>query len=58
MSRKPLCIEVGLEAAGREDKKVEKYNKLSDNYHFVPVGIETTKGVTAPPCVRFSSYLS
>ena len=23
------------------DKKVEKYSNLSDNYHFVPVGIET-----------------
>ena len=22
------------------DKKVEKYSNLSDNYHFVPVGIE------------------
>ena len=26
--------------AGREDKKVEKYNNLSDNYHFVPMGVE------------------
>ena len=25
-------------AAGREDKKVEKYSNLSDNYHFVSVG--------------------
>jgi hypothetical protein len=23
------------------DKKVEKYSNLSDNYHFVPMGIET-----------------
>ena len=28
-------------AAEREDKKVEKYVNLSDNYHFVPVGAET-----------------
>ena len=27
--------------AGREDKRVEKYSNLSDNYHFVPLGIET-----------------
>jgi hypothetical protein len=31
---------VGSAAAGREDKKLEKYSNLSDNYHFVPVGIE------------------
>ena len=28
-------------AAVREDKKVEKYENLSDNYHFIPVGAET-----------------
>ena len=28
-------------AAGRENKKVEKYSNLSDNYYFVPVGAET-----------------
>jgi hypothetical protein len=33
--------EVGSAAAGREDKKVDKYSNLSDYYHFVPVGIET-----------------
>ena len=27
---------VGSAAAGRDDKKVEKYSNLSDNYHFVP----------------------
>ena len=32
---------MGSAAAGREDKKVETYSNLSDNYHFVPVGIET-----------------
>ena len=32
---------MGSAAAGREDKKVEKYSNLSDNYHFVSVGIET-----------------
>ena len=28
-------------ASVREDKKVEKYMNLSDNYYFVPVGMET-----------------
>ena len=28
-------------AAERKDKKVEKYKNLSDNYHFVPVGMKT-----------------
>ena len=32
---------MGSAAAAREDKKVEKYSNLSDNYHFVPVGVET-----------------
>ena len=32
--------EVGSAAVDWEDKKVEKYSKLSENYHFVPVGIE------------------
>merc|ERR1712051_661376 len=32
---------VGSEAAGRENKKVDKYSNLSENYHFVPVGVET-----------------
>ena len=32
---------MGSAAAGREDKKVDKYSNLSDMYHFVPVGIET-----------------
>ena len=32
---------MGSVAAGREDKKVEKYSNLSDNYHFVPVSVET-----------------
>ena len=35
---------MGSAAAGREDKKVEKYNNLSDKYHFVPVGVETYGG--------------
>ena len=30
--------EVGSAAAGRENKKVDKYSNLSDNYHFVPTG--------------------
>ena len=38
---KKASKEVGSAAAGREDKKVEKYSNLSDNYYFVPVGIET-----------------
>jgi hypothetical protein len=37
ISRKPLP------AAGREDKKVGKYSNLSENYHFVPFGIEIEK---------------
>lgn len=37
---KKASKEVGSAAAGREDKKVEKYSNLSD-YHFGPVGIET-----------------
>ena len=32
---------MGSAAAGREDKKVDKYSNLSGHYHFVPVGIET-----------------
>ena len=28
-------------AAQREDKKIEKYQNFTDNYHFEPVGIET-----------------
>ena len=32
---------MGSAAAGREDKKVDKYSNLSDMYHFMPVGIET-----------------
>ena len=38
---KKASTEVGSAAAEREDIKVEKYSNLSDNYHFVPVGIET-----------------
>jgi hypothetical protein len=37
---KKASKEVGSDAAGREDKKVEKYSNLSENYHFMPVGIE------------------
>ena len=33
--------EAGSAAAGREDKKVDKYSNLSEFYHFVPVGVET-----------------
>ena len=38
---KKASAEVGSTAARREDKKVEKYSNLSENYLFVPVGIET-----------------
>jgi hypothetical protein len=38
---KKASTEVGSAAAGREDKKVDKYSNLSENYHFVPVGVET-----------------
>ena len=37
---KKASTEVGSDAAGREDKKVEKYNNLSDNYYFVVVGVK------------------
>ena len=36
-----VCTEMGSTAVGREDKKVKKYSNLLENYHFVPVGIET-----------------
>jgi hypothetical protein len=38
---KKASTEVGSAAAGREDKKVDKYSNLSENYHFLPVGVET-----------------
>ena len=38
---KKASKEFGSVAAGREDKKVDKYSNLSDYYHLVPVGIET-----------------
>ena len=38
---KKASKEAGSAAAGREDKKVDKYSNLSDYYHFVPVGVET-----------------
>ena len=38
---KKASKEAGSAAAGREDKKVEKYSNLSEFYHFVPVGVET-----------------
>ena len=28
-------------AAGREDKKVEKYSNLTDYYYFLPIGVKT-----------------
>ena len=38
---KKASKEAGSAAAGREDKKVDKYSNLSEFYHFVPVGVET-----------------
>ena len=35
---KKASKEVGSAAAGREEKKVDKYSNLSDYFHFVPVG--------------------
>ena len=32
---------MGSAAAGREDKKVEKYSNLTDNYYFLPIGVKT-----------------
>jgi hypothetical protein len=43
--------EVGSAAAGGEDKKVENYSNLSENYHFVPVGIETY-GAYGPQAIK------
>ena len=37
--------------ARREDKKMEKYSNLSDNYHFVPVCVETY-GTYGPQCIK------
>jgi NADH:ubiquinone oxidoreductase subunit F (NADH-binding) len=48
---KKALTEVGSSAAGREDKKVEKYSNLLDNYHFVPVGIETC-GTCSPQGIK------
>ena len=36
-----LYVKKASAAAGREEKKVDKYSNLSDYYHFVSVGIET-----------------
>ena len=38
---KKASKEMGSAAAGREDKKVDRYSNLSDMYHFVPLHIET-----------------
>jgi hypothetical protein len=48
---KKASKEVGSAAAGREDKNVEKYSNLSDNYHFMPVGIETY-GIYCPQGIK------
>jgi hypothetical protein len=48
---KKASTEVGSAAAGREDKKVDKYSNLSENYHFVPVGIETY-GAYGPQAIK------
>ena len=37
---KKASTKVRSDAAGREDKKVEKYNNLSDNYYFVVVSVK------------------
>ena len=44
-------VNVGSAAAGREDKKVKKYSNLSENYHFVPIGIETY-GTYGPQAIK------
>ena len=31
---------MGAAAVGPEDKKVEKYSNLSENYYFVPIRID------------------
>ena len=45
---------MGSAAADREDKKVEKYGNLSDNHHFVHVGIETY-GTYGPQGIKLVS---
>ena len=42
---------MGSAAVGREDKKVIEYSNLSENYHFVPVGIETY-GANGPQAIK------
>ena len=54
---KKASIEVGPAAAGSEDKKVEKYSNLSDNYQFVPVGIETY-GAYGPQGIKLIKQMS
>jgi hypothetical protein len=48
---KKAFTEVGSAAVGREDKKVIEYSNLSENYHFVPVGIETY-GANGPQAIK------
>ena len=54
IAQKKASTEVGSAAAGRKDKKVDKYSNLSDHYHFVPVGIETY-GAYGPQGIKLSS---
>ena len=47
----------GSAAAGREDKKVDKYSNLSEFYHFVPVGVETY-GAYGPQGIKLVKQIS
>ena len=42
---------VSSATVGRENKKVEKYSNLSENYHFAPVWIETY-GAYGPQSIK------
>jgi hypothetical protein len=51
-----LFVRFGSAAAGPEDKKVEKYSNLSENYHFVPVGIKTY-GAYGPQAIKIGKKI-
>ena len=51
LSDNDIYLFVNPAAVGWEDKKVVKYSNLSENYHFVPVGIETY-GANGPQGIK------
>ena len=54
---KKAVKEAGSAAAGREDKKVDKYSNLSHHYLFVPMGIETY-GAYGPQGIKLFKQIS